>query len=76
MLCKDIPQVDQMVKIFYQRKSYWEITSYHDLVKANQKGFMGRRELLNLAKRNNKGLQALDANNLERLIHQTKKVKK
>ena len=76
VLCKDIVQVDKLVQIFKHRRSYFSVESYHDVLVSRKDGFMGRKELLHLAKRNNAGLQSLDGANLERIIRQNKRIKK
>jgi hypothetical protein len=73
--CKDLASVDTLVNQLSPKKSFFNLLSYHDLLKDRDSEVMTRKKMLNLAKRNNAHLQEVNDKTLERIIQSTKKVK-
>ena len=73
--CKDISSVDTFVKELSNKKSFFTVFSYKDLLKNVNTERMNKKSLLHLLKRNNEELQNINDKTLDRIINKTKKVK-
>ena len=72
---KDLSSVDTFVKEFADKKSFFSVLSYHNLVEQCDSEMISKKSILNLIKRNNEELQKTTNATLDRIISKTKRVK-